>query len=1656
VADTYAPQYGFGYKQISGGLLTGLEVEELTFKNDKLLEHLKVSWNPVSLLYNRVSLNHLEVSGLDVKNMITIIEAFVPKKLTDEDSVPFILPVSIDIGKCLLSVKPFEESGVRFKGIVLSGEDIVSYREGVDINKLLLSIDTNVTNIELSGEIQKKHIRVKKLSILNIDTLAFHDVIQKMIDMRIQEKVEEKVEPEIKQYRAGKENFIPKSVLIDSAVVTVKPADQPQVRLNQGEMNVNSVKVDIYKMIDYKPNTVQVGNLSVLLDTNLSKLALDSRLEDETITVESLSLQGIDTIALTNMLGYIQKNQAAQHKTIDTNNTIKTMLPKFLHIKQMDTSIKSVRYDPIFINNAELNATDVMLDIATLTAQSGKIDARFVSNFASLAQHGVIKDNHFKSRGDITAHKALFETYGLPMKESTFNLDIIDIKSDKEQVFFDFDIKGERVFQSENHLFALEDLLFKNRIVYMFRDQNLRVENEGNLSTPYVKDIRIENRLTMRDGILSYKGKIAPGKFEIMDTNYTQLLKNLEIVYEGDTNSMGAKIDSEGLKGKFVSEDFKTGDLTLSTKEKFALQNMFSVPQALRPSRAALDIHVPLDFTRIMPLHANAEITSNLVDMNISLQYDDEYNITAKTIVPEDSLLREFKDKLNFDAISPLYTDLTIQGKIVHGNIHSKGMNSKVKFNLENKNLEGYTVLGGAKFVYSGNLEKKLTVEYDTSSVKDFFKQISTIYLFDPPPDLRLKLDSNTLTYSADNKNEHTFNNTMISLDLSDSDLLLNKYHTTFDKQKIFSEKPSVITLKDGNIEIGPLWINNELKVTGKYNIKNQKGELFAYADIINIAHEKVDVTNRVDIRTKIKEGQTDITGTITILDGNFHQEMEVKRFSPDSDIVDAKGLKKKESSSFMENLSTSIKVNTEKPLVFKTAKADVKADAELMIQKAHKESIGVFGTIKILDGSSYTINDKKFLFKNSAINFSGDPNKPFLDITAIYKTRYSEIMIEVAGNLQNPNITFSSIPHMSRKRILSTILFDVQDDTEHISEENMLLMMGDKMSRSLFSNIGGETIKYVFSTIGINIDKLPFIGRSWDANQSKNALFSFFSLDDEHEIPSHEIHFKGQKYITKKKLQNAMGVETKSMFAFWKEDKPTIIDRLLPTLERSLQNFYASEGFYNAEFSIETTKTDVVVNIDENEPVKVQDINIKSDYDISDLITFKKGQIFRSKEFISIKKNIINDLMKEGYCSYDLDSKAYVDKDSDTVNIDFELKKGEVCTFGALSIKGLETIDDSVIISRVRAKEGEPFSTKQIEETYDALYKLNAFDHIAVKHDRKFYDVVPIEVVGSEVKRPWYFNAGVDYTNSNGFRLSTEVKRTNFFGNAKNISLDLTYSRIEKGVELSYFVPALFKVSDYYFDFLSKIGYSKFEYEGFEEEKSYIAASLDYNDEKWNINAGLAIENIDILPRTSLSSQIVEAGKFSPVYPFLNFNYDVRDSKIYPKNGYYIGGSMEYGLPYAGENAYLKYSLEGEIIYSFSDITYAAIAKAGIVDYNNKEIPESKLFFAGGFDSNRAYGYKRMGVITSPTTYTIEGGATMANLSLDASYPIGENLYAEVFTDNTMLTKDSYDFSGDIITSAGLGINYRTPLGQIKLNVGMNVREPSQYEVNLYIGQSF
>jgi len=569
----------------------------------------------------------------------------------------------------------------------------------------------------------------------------------------------------------------------------------------------------------------------------------------------------------------------------------------------------------------------------------------------------------------------------------------------------------------------------------------------------------------------------------------------------------------------------------------------------------------------------------------------------------------------------------------------------------------------------------------------------------------------------------------------------------------------------------------------------------------------------------------------------------------------------------------------------------------------------------------------------------------------------------------------------------------------------------------------------------------------------------NLFASDIEH--PKHNILFIGCSCIPKADVYSAMGVEVKSKFEFWKSYEPKIKDKLLPSLNESLRGFYDSIGYYDANFTITTTPQLVTVSVTENLPIRVNDINISSDFNISSLIEFKRGNIFRAKDFISIKGDIIKALLKDGYCSYDLDSKAFVDLDRHIVDLKYTLKKGGVCKFGKITVSGLDRVDRDVVISRVMAREGHNFNTERIQESYNGLYALDSFDNVSIRYDRKFYNVVPVDIVVREVEKKNYFMGGVGYDTNIGAGVKGEYIRKNFFGDAQKLKIRAGYSSIEKLLDFSHFLPAFLNIRDYSIDLFNSIGYSDDSYEGFREKKGYFKSYLSYSNEKTTLQGGVAFENINISLDNNFDevklTQAIEEGDFFLAYPFIKFIYDRRDSKLNPKEGYYISADIEYGVDYGEEaSSYLKYLLEGRLIDTFDNLTLAMVGKVGILEELINIVPESKRFFGGGVYSNRAYGYNRVGVIFSPTRYGIEGASTMANLSLEADYPIIGDLYGAVFSDNTMLTINSYDFSGDILSSAGLGVRYATPIGPIKLDVGMNVNDTSQYGIQFQIGQSF
>jgi outer membrane protein assembly factor BamA len=561
------------------------------------------------------------------------------------------------------------------------------------------------------------------------------------------------------------------------------------------------------------------------------------------------------------------------------------------------------------------------------------------------------------------------------------------------------------------------------------------------------------------------------------------------------------------------------------------------------------------------------------------------------------------------------------------------------------------------------------------------------------------------------------------------------------------------------------------------------------------------------------------------------------------------------------------------------------------------------------------------------------------------------------------------------------------------------------------------------------------------------------------------EIIIQGNHAIETSEYLDALGVKQKSWFAFWGEDKNRIAKKIIPTISDTMREFLDAKGYYDAKVKISTTTDRVTVAVREDKPVRVSSMDIESDFNITHIVSFEKQGRFEAGKFIAIKQAIKEALMKAGYCNYQLDTKAYVDLVKRTVALKYSLQKGALCHFGDTSILSKpKNISERVIRSRIQYKKGDVFSTEKINRTFDALNSLDAFGSgtVAPKEreeegeaEVKPSQTVPMEISLSSKEKLNLFKGGVGYDTALGMRLQLYYERRNFMGNAQKLTSKLHYSDKSQFGEVTFFSPALIALNGDYFDLYSELGYSHTIYDAYNEDRGYWTVKLAYERNRITADLGLGLENIDIEKRGN-DPAIIE-GNFLLLYPFANFVYDGRDSKIDPKNGYYFSAYAEYGLDYKpNASSYLKYLLEGRLIKSFGDLTLATVGKLGVLDEFAGIVPASKLFYAGGAYSNRAYGEREIGVVTSPVASSALGGKTWLNLSLEADYPIYDKLYGALFFDSTTINKEAYDFDGQTINSVGVGIRYMTPIGPIKVDVGVNIEEIDQYGISFQIGQSF
>ncbi len=549
-------------------------------------------------------------------------------------------------------------------------------------------------------------------------------------------------------------------------------------------------------------------------------------------------------------------------------------------------------------------------------------------------------------------------------------------------------------------------------------------------------------------------------------------------------------------------------------------------------------------------------------------------------------------------------------------------------------------------------------------------------------------------------------------------------------------------------------------------------------------------------------------------------------------------------------------------------------------------------------------------------------------------------------------------------------------------------------------------------------------------------------------------VQIKGNKVLKTSYIYDNLGLSIPKWYQFWKPKKAKVNPKIINSLQEQLENLYRSEGFYHVRIGKKEDNTTVTFLIQEGPYAKVRHVEIQSDYPIKKLITFKKGERFRADKFVEIKRKIKEKMLNAGYCNYELNAKAYVDIKKNIVNLKYRLTHNVPCFFGLINVHPPKGISKKVVRSRLLFKSGDPYSLEKINKSYSTLSGLEAFDEIEL-NTRKKDNRIDTDITLFPKQKPTRREVGLGYETNYGAKAFFHWNRKNFTGDAKKLSFDLKYSQREQLIQNGFFWPALFKIPgfNYYMDFKNNFSYSKLIYDNFQEKKLADKLHLLIDHDWFSVDIGTGLEYIQIEKFKDICN--ISAGDFFMFYPYAELIFDFRDSKIDPKKGFYLSQYYEGGIRYLlSDITYSKMLWEARAIYTWDRFTIAGKSKLGLLkEYDNK-LPESKLFYAGGAFSNRAYSYNALGAFDASCGDV--GGRTMIDNTLEVSHPVYKKFDFALFWDSTMLSKDTLNFNLDFKHSIGTGIRYNTPIGPLKFDIGFSLEDKSQYAIHLQIGQSY
>jgi outer membrane protein insertion porin family len=556
--------------------------------------------------------------------------------------------------------------------------------------------------------------------------------------------------------------------------------------------------------------------------------------------------------------------------------------------------------------------------------------------------------------------------------------------------------------------------------------------------------------------------------------------------------------------------------------------------------------------------------------------------------------------------------------------------------------------------------------------------------------------------------------------------------------------------------------------------------------------------------------------------------------------------------------------------------------------------------------------------------------------------------------------------------------------------------------------------------------------------------------------VENESIAFVGNRSFSDSRLRRVLQTKQAGFFRQLIKADSFNADRL--ELDKQvLRDFYLSRGYIDVqvgeavgELSRERDATFVSYNVTEGQVYRIGDVSLVSEIaeldtaDVTKELRLDAGVTYSPSKIETNITRLEAVAQRKGLNFVQIEPRIKRDPKTQTLNVEFVVKRGKRIFVERIDIEGNTTTLDAVVRRQFKTSEGDPFNPREVRQAAERIRALGFFEQANIDAAAgSAADQVVLNVDVTEAPTG-SISFGLTFGSSAGAGGNLGYSETNFLGRGQGLNLTLQATKDTQDFSFGFVEPS-FLGRDVKLKLNSNYNATSAASANYDTKTISFSPAVDFPvgaQSRFELRYRLASDEV-VANGTSSTLIQAEAARGAEVTSSLgySFSYDNRRTGLNPLGGVLLRFSQDFaGL--GGDAKYLSTTglavAERKVLQE--EVTLRAIVEGGaIASYGGYGTRVTDRFFGAG----KIRGFERNGIGPRESGDAL-GGNMYTSVRFEADFPLGlpqeYGITGGAFYDiGSVWGLDDIGSSvgADYATRQSVGVSmfWDTPIGPLRLN---------------------